>query len=230
MTVARDQWMDEWRRRALPALDWYLKTAIRQAFPDVPSQAQESLIGAIRTVIVPVVDSGDESHMFRLSGRDDADMARILEPFVTQILSFRPNFLRVFVGYEALSRFGFAANILSPISYIGGRCAEHYAPSSYKVLESLVTTVDQTQFACIRKLLGYTNQDGSGVLLRQQYDVAGILYRMAMSADAGWPGTKDKNVCQWATDYIKALHQWVNDRTLWHEIANLRHKLGQDDF
>ena len=206
---SRDQWLKIFNKKVPPVLDHYLKEAVERTTFRISRQEKEELITSIKHIIRIVAQDGSDYYVMMLSGRDDADMARILNPYVEKFLPYGPVFMRTFIGYEALSRFGYTASVLMPVSYIAARVFEMYAPESYAVIDGLLTNVDATQFSHIRKLLGYTNQDGSDVLLRQQYDLTGVLYRMAMPSHEGWPN-KRQDVSQWAKDYLESLYEWAS--------------------
>ena len=194
---SKDQWMRNFNKRVPPALDRYLREAVEQTTSHVSRRQQEALIELVKQIIQPVVEEGDDVRAMQLAGRDDAEMAQILEPYLNQLLLYSPLFMRAFIGYEALSRFAYTAYEMKPVTYLGARVFEAYAPDSYPVIDGLMKKLDRIQFSYIPELYGYTNQDGSDVLRRQRYDTRGALSRLAMSSHEGWTN-KRQDVAAWA--------------------------------
>src|SRR5687767_6756887 len=128
---SKDQWMRNFNKRVPPALHRYVREAGEQTTYRVTRGQEEAMIEVAIEMIQPVVEEGDDVRAMQLAGRDDAEMAQILEPYLNQLLLYSPLFMRAFIGYEALSRFAYTAYEMKPVAYLGARVFEAYAPDSY---------------------------------------------------------------------------------------------------
>ncbi|MBI4029474.1 MAG: hypothetical protein HY376_03875 [Candidatus Blackburnbacteria bacterium] len=218
----QDAWMRAFNKRVPPVLDRYLKEIVEKTAYEGKRKASrqeiDSLIQAIRSLIKPVVQQGDDADAwFRIPGSTDADQAKHLAPHIEQFLRF-PLIAYALLGYESISRFGYTADHVPHLDYVVARIMHQLAPESYKMMESMFNQLDATTVTYALKLEGYSSP--ASVLQRCRTDLIGVLYHLALPTDEIWWPNKRPEVSRWAQTYLESIRTWA--------YANNEPNLGWD--